>query len=316
MNKIPIVFSTDHNYVMQTGVCIISLLINSSQDEYYDIFILCSEDVSELDKQQLQNISQKYEHCNFNFIDLSNYFNDAFEIRNITKAAYYRLMIPVLIPQYSKIIYSDVDVIFLEGLSNVYNEDITDYYLAAVLSRGAILDKTYNQYIRSLNLNPCMYVQSGFLLINSSKMIKDDICSKFKLYSTKKFLFQDQDIINIVCEGKKKFLPLKYAYTQGVFSLLFTNKTLLLQRFSENEINDASKAAIIHYEGTNKPWNSYCFRYDIWWEYYRKSIFFDAQFYFNINNLLLHNNLTFQSLVKMIVRYCKQIIKNISLLLK
>ncbi|MDR1583108.1 MAG: glycosyltransferase family 8 protein [Prevotellaceae bacterium] len=278
--KIPIVFSTDHNYVMQTGVCITSLLINSNSDEYYDIFILCSEDVSESDKQQLQNMSQKYGHCHFNFIDLSNYFNDAFEIRNITKAAYYRLIIPVLIPQYSKIIYSDVDIVFLKGLSNVYNEDITDYYLAAVLSGGAIFEKTYNQYVRSLNLNADKYVQSGFLIMNSSKMIEDNICSKFHLYSAKKFLFLDQDIINIVCENKIKFLPLKYNYTQGCFHRLFTNKNMLLRRFSEAEISETlNESVVIHYEGPNKPWNSYCFRYDIWWEYYRKSIFFDAQFY-------------------------------------
>jgi lipopolysaccharide biosynthesis glycosyltransferase len=296
---------------MQTGVCITSLLINSNPEEYYDIFILCSEDVSESDKQQLQKISQQYEHCYFNFIDLSNYFNDSFEIRNITKAAYYRLVIPLLIPQYSKIIYSDVDVIFSEGLSNVYNENITDYYLAAVLSRGSIFNDKCNQYVRNLNLNPYMYVQSGFLLINSAKMIEDDICSKFKQYASKKFIFQDQDIINIVCEGKIKILPLKYAYTQGVFSLLYTNKTLLLQRFSEDEINDASQSAIIHYEGPNKPWNSYCFRYDIWWEYYRKSIFFDAQFYFNINNSILPKEATFTDLMKAIIAYGKTLVKRI-----
>jgi lipopolysaccharide biosynthesis glycosyltransferase len=312
MNKIPIVFSTDHNYVMQTGVCITSLLINSNQDEYYDIFILCSEDVSESDRQQLQSISQKYKQSHFSFINLSGHFENAFEIRNITKAAYYRLLIPLLIPQYAKIIYSDIDVIFQKGLGNLYNEDITNYYLAAVLSVGSICDKTYNRYVRNLNLDPYMYVQSGFLLINSSKMIEDDICSKFKFYSVQNFLFQDQDIINIVCKDRIKILPLQYCYTQNSFSLIFTNKSLLRKRFSETEINNALKESIIlHYEGPNKPWNSYCFRYDIWWEYYRKSIFFDAQFYFNVNNSLLLHNITFKTFVKAFYYYCKRTIKKL-----
>jgi lipopolysaccharide biosynthesis glycosyltransferase len=227
-------------------------------------------------------------------------------------------MIPLLIPQYSKIIYSDTDIIFQRGLSDIYNEDITNYYLAAVFSGNAIVyNKTYNQYVRDLNLDPYTYVQAGFLLINSAEMIKNDICSEFKLYSSRKFLFQDQDIINIVCKGKIKFLPLRYNYTQSSFFLLFSNKPLLLSRFSENEINDASKGAIIHYEGTDKPWNSYCFRYDIWWEYYRKSLFFDAQFYFDSNNSLLNNNsnnnnnYTFQDLVKMISTHCKTTVKRI-----
>jgi lipopolysaccharide biosynthesis glycosyltransferase len=218
----------------------------------------------------------------------------------------------LLIPQYSKIIYSDVDVIFLKGLNNVYNEDVTDYYLAAVLSRGAVFNKACNKYVKTLNLDPDKYVQSGFLVINSFKIIEDDICSKFKRYSFQRFLFQDQDIINIVCKDKIKFLPLKYCYTQGCFNLLFTDKDMLLKRFSETEITETlNEGVIIHYEGINKPWNSYCFRYDIWWEYYRKSIFFDAQFYFNINNSLLLHNLTLKNLTGMIISYCKTVVKRI-----
>ena len=37
MKKIPIVFSIDHNYVMQAGVCILSLLNSSNEEEFYNI---------------------------------------------------------------------------------------------------------------------------------------------------------------------------------------------------------------------------------------------------------------------------------------
>jgi lipopolysaccharide biosynthesis glycosyltransferase len=296
---------------MQAGVCITSLLINSDSNEYYDIFILCSENVSESNRQQIQNISKNHKNCQISFIDLSGNFDDAFEIRNITKATYYRLMIPLLIPQYAKVIYSDVDIIFQEGLGGLYNEDITDYYLAAVLSRGAVSNKEANKYICSLNLNPDKYVQCGFIIINSSKMIEDDICSKFKSHSNRNYLFVDQDIINIVCAGRIKNLPLKYNFTQDCFSLFFTNKSLLLQRYVEDEIMDALNRSIIHYEGTNKPWNSDCLRHDIWWEYYRKSVFFDYQFYYDSSVILFNKTLTLKHIIKIIIFYCKKVLKNI-----
>ena len=50
---IPIVFSTDHNYVMPAGVTILSLLENAD-GESYDIFILAAQDVNDNDKMLLR----------------------------------------------------------------------------------------------------------------------------------------------------------------------------------------------------------------------------------------------------------------------
>ncbi len=44
---IPIVFSTDHNYVMPTCVTIASLLQSCGEGERYAINVLVSEDVTE-----------------------------------------------------------------------------------------------------------------------------------------------------------------------------------------------------------------------------------------------------------------------------
>lgn len=49
---IPIVFSTDHNYIMQTGVSLCSLL-QSANDCRYDINIIIAENVTEADKDIL-----------------------------------------------------------------------------------------------------------------------------------------------------------------------------------------------------------------------------------------------------------------------
>ena len=56
MKKIPIVFSIDHNYVMQAGVCILSLLNSSNEEEFYNIYILGANDITNEDKNLLQQI--------------------------------------------------------------------------------------------------------------------------------------------------------------------------------------------------------------------------------------------------------------------
>ena len=119
MNIIPIVFAFDNNLVLPACVCISSLMMNAKEDTFYDIFILHSERVN-LEKEQLDKIPLYYTNCRVQYRQIDNTFDSAYEIRGITTATYYRLLIPELIPEYDKIIYSDVDVVFREDLSDVY----------------------------------------------------------------------------------------------------------------------------------------------------------------------------------------------------
>ena len=96
-------------------------------------------------------------------------------------------------------------------------------------------------------------------------------------HKNKKYTYQDQDIINIVCKDKISFLPLKYNYTSVLYTLALHNKEF--QKLKAEEIDNANNG-IIHYTGS-KPWNSFCLRSEYWWYYYKHSIFKDEQFYSN-----------------------------------
>ena len=79
MKKIPIVFSIDHNYVMQAGVCILSLLNSSNEEEFYNIYILGANDITNEDKNLLQQIIQVY-YAQITFITMDDIFDNVFEI--------------------------------------------------------------------------------------------------------------------------------------------------------------------------------------------------------------------------------------------
>lgn len=303
MNIVPIAFAFDNNLSFPACVCLSSLMMHAKPDTFYDIFILHSEK-EELQKENLNKLPSFYPNCRITYIRVGDTFNDGYEIRGITKATYYRLLIPQLITQYDKIIYADVDIIFRSDLAEVYNTDIRDEYIAATYDLGMILSKDGNRHIRDLGLtNPQQYMQAGFILLNSKKIREDQLLKQFTTLYKKKYKFQDQDILNITCQNAHKLLPFKYNMTDYVNYYIYHNHSYF-KHYTQEEIDDALNTGTIHYNG-HKPWKKYCVNFDIWWEYYRKSPYFDEKFYFNffyekINEL---DRLPLWKRIKILVRF-------------
>lgn len=130
MNVVPIAFAFDNNLTIPAAVTFTSLLVNAAPNTFYDIFVLHSAKAS-LDKHLLSLIDDTFHNCKISYVPVGDTFDNAFEIRGITTPAYYRLLIPTLIPQYDKIIYADADIIFRLDLSNLYSTDLGSNYLAA-----------------------------------------------------------------------------------------------------------------------------------------------------------------------------------------
>lgn len=303
MNIVPIVFAFDNNLILPACVCISSLMMNANKDTFYDIFILCSSKI-ELDKELLKKLLVFYKNCRIQYREVDNTFDSSFEIRGITTPAYYRLLIPELIPEYNKIMYSDVDVIFRSDLFELYDKTEMDgYYMAGVNSLSHLIPD-YSDYYIKRGLNPKEIIYSGNLIINSKMILEDGIISEFRKHSDKSYKFQDMEIINIVCRGKIKFLSPEFCLTTFISKWLVYNENELYKLWNKDEIDRTRKQGLIHYNG-QKPWKGYCVNFDIWWEYYRKSPFFDEKFYFDFfyNKLNELDQLSLWKRIKILIRY-------------
>ena len=224
---IPIAFAFDKNLVMPACVCISSLLMNAKKDTSYDIFILHPANQS-MTQTDLVKLPEYYDNCKLTFRPVGNEFDNAFEIRGITTPAYYRLLIPEIIPEYDKIIYSDVDVIFRRDLSVLYSIDLTGVYMAATYDVGMNLGKDGVAHINSTKgLVLGKYIQSGFIMLNSSKLKNDGLVIRFKEEAKKQYKFQDQDILNVVCGKNLKVLPAEYNMTDYTFYYLNSGDELI-----------------------------------------------------------------------------------------
>lgn len=302
--KIPIVFAFDNNLILPACVCLSSLLMNARKDTHYDIFILYSSKVS-LDRTPFDWLKLAFDNYDLTFRQVDSTFDNSFEIRGITPSTYYRLMIPEFIPEYDKIIYSDVDVIFREDLTEWYTETIFfDEYVAGVNSLSNLNTSTNKYYSESLGLNPSKIIYAGNIILNSRKLKEDGIIDKFKAHAGKKYRFQDMDILNIVCKDRIKYLSPGFCLTTDITEYASCKKHVLNDLWSEDQISAALRTGIVHYNG-QKPWIGGCINFDIWWEYYRKSPYFSQSWYYTFfNNMLnLFDSLTLWKRIKILSRY-------------
>ncbi|MDE6183282.1 MAG: glycosyltransferase family 8 protein [Rikenellaceae bacterium] len=277
---IPIVFSTDHNYVMQTGVCILSLL-ESAQETLYDIYVIISRDVTDDDKMLLQSQVAKINGHKISFIPAPTDFDSAFEIRGISTAAYYRLLIPWLLADFDKVIYSDIDVIFRTSLQEVFTTDLADNYFGAVPGVSYRYPSEHvKKHLKKISVSNLEYVNSGFLIVNSALLRKDNLKEAFISEAGKKHQFQDQDVINIVCKGRIMHISPKYCITQ-TFQQSYLNNAPFMHEFygCQSAIDDYlhSRNCIIHYAGP-KPWEIVSFAWLDWWDTYHRSVFYNPDY--------------------------------------
>lgn len=281
--KLPIVFSFDDRLVMPAIVSISSLLRSAMPTTVYDIFILYPSG-SNLADSPIKDFPKIYNNCCVTFRKVSGEFSSAYEIRGITTPAYYRLLIPELIPEYDKIMYSDVDVIFRDDLTFFYNTDLTGYYMAGV-DNGSQLRPEVQKSVRERLGIDCKYghFYSGNLILNSELILRDGLIPRFRELAKNDFNQQDMDIINIACYGKIKPLSPAFCLTNFLTELIVKRRKEMLQFFSGEELNHALNKGIVHYNGP-KPWKEFCVNFDIWWEAYRKSPIYDEHFYFDFFN--------------------------------
>ncbi len=127
--RIPIIFSTDENYIFYTCVAITSLAQSAAPDTEYDIYLLTGSDFpahSLLDEADVRFANIRIRCLT---VDAEIFRHVIIHNQHVTKAAFYRLILSGLL-QEDKCIYLDSDVIVTEDLQSLYLTEMTDYYIA------------------------------------------------------------------------------------------------------------------------------------------------------------------------------------------
>lgn len=265
---INIVFCTDTNYIMPSGVFMKSVSVNNARNNIA-FYCIVDESVTKEDEAALiETISDNPRHGisfyhvsgkdfeNMPNLDVSEEYakKNRVTATHTTKACYYRLSMATLLPEnLRRVLYFDCDIIVTQDLMPMWQTDLEGAVVAAVVDEGE-LDMSYDQLEYSPEFG---YFNSGAMVIDLEYWRTNDMFSKFLEIircHAGRMRQHDQEILNIAFHDSVKRLPIKYNLQEN-----FLRKKESIPNFYakygreiEEAINDC---AVIHYTA-DKPW--YC----------------------------------------------------------
>lgn len=244
-------------YCRNMGVTILSILLNT--DSMLCIHVLHDETLTEENKKKLENLVNKYNQ-KINFYLVSSKIqclikND--EILRVSKASLYRLMIPSMFT-FEKILYLDTDIIVNLDIIKLWEINIEDYTIAAVLdSETTRKNNKYRSIYNKMGVDLNKYFNAGVILFNLSKLRSfnlDKKCIDFFL-QYKNIPHLDQSALNFLLQTECKFIDKKYNMIMNDY-VREIDSTLI------------KSDGIFHFAGVNKPWNGICRNIDkLYWQY-------------------------------------------------
>ena len=249
MNEvINVCLACDDNYSKYAGVVIASILANANTEDNLTFYIL-DGGIAQENKQKIQEL-KSIKDCEINFIEIDeSLFEEYKKVKThkyITLAACYRLKLPSLLSNISRVIYLDCDVVVNQSIKPLFNKNMQGFPLAGVKDTKKKITKT----------NPT-YVNSGMLVMDLDNMRKQNLEEKF-LQWTKEHINTiktgDQEIINEVCRGNILVIEDEW----NVQSSNFTNRS-----------SYTNTPKIVHFTAVNKPWHwaSFSYHRDLYFKY-------------------------------------------------
>ena len=261
MSKIPVVFTFDKRIIPASAIAIKSLIDRAKSETEYDICVV-HPDVSEKIIREFEKmLSGSRHHITFTKVAKDRFKSAPKSRGSWQEVVYYRILIPELLPQYDKVIYSDVDVLFKDDLSEVYATDLDGFEWGGVAAEVNSANAVGHKYFPENTHEQIFW--SGFMLLNTRYMRENgfiDRCFEVIRKVGERLKFFDLDTINIASHGIRE-LPLRYVALQSLFRYAefagMPEYIHLKNLYSDAELS-AAKAdpAIVHYAGKpGKPWH-------------------------------------------------------------
>lgn len=269
-NKTAIVLAFNDNYTKYASALISSIKHYSKYDKKYDIIVF-TDDVSRSNITKVNSIIRDKENFSIRFYDVSPYFW-GMELKthgHFSKETYYRLKIPTILKEYDRVIYIDSDTVVLRDILDLEDVDLGENLVAAtrdIVMAGFRKYKTPStsqtgkleaeQYLKKyLNMtSPEKYFQAGIIVFDVNRLnastYENDIS---KALTTKNYWFLDQDILNIVLDGKVKLIDQRWnaLFGNGDLKTFFSGIAAQDRKEFFAALDDPF---MLHFAGERKPW--------------------------------------------------------------
>lgn len=276
-NKNALACSCSAEYSPYLATYLQSIREHASSKNKYDIIVFESSWSEEL-KQKFQtffnsdNFSVRFVNPEYLFNGINLYVTHTY----FKRECYFRLAAPIVLKNYDKILFTDIDLIAMNDIANIFKFNLRGNTIAACIepiykifyysgrSIAGINIKEYTDHV--LQIKPENYYNTGVLLIDVKKYLNENAFEKMlKLISQHKFVYQEQCALNRFYRRKITTLPIEWNYE--------LDPNVLDNPDLAKNINDVN---ICHYLGRYKPWDVPNVPYgEIWWKYAQKTPFYE-----------------------------------------
>ena len=255
MHKIVLACACNDAYSPYCGTMITSVFSNN-REESIEVNVLTS-DIGEENKKKFDELASDYDQVINVFYVNPNQF-EGLPLKsgnsNLTKEAYYRLLLPEILPDTKKVLYLDCDLIVRAHLRELWETNIEGCAFACVKDRKDIIEER----VKTLGYNQLdSYFNSGVTLMNLEFLRGFNFSEKaFAFISSKGHLMKyvDQCVINAVCHGYFRELPVKW----NMIVPFFMKLPPIVEEQRKNLEQYISNPFIIHYTTEYKPWFKEC----------------------------------------------------------
>lgn len=245
-----IAFSSDDNGVEMMLVAIFSIMKNHQPDDFDIKIFIMQSGLSEESLRKIDRLEESFSNLTIKHLIVKKAQFSKLELPNsqwwISQQAYYRYILPDLLPQDSKVLYLDIDILCCGDIEKLYSTNISKHYLVAI--PDYFIESGYGRWSgfkSAVGLKKSdTYINSGVLLMNLKKMRQDNKVQEFlhnagknrhNLISKEHDYFVDQTIANLTFQGAIK--ALSYEWNAMVHNY--------------NHIKEAPK--LLHFAGSHKP---------------------------------------------------------------
>ncbi len=269
---VPIVFAVNNDYTYYGYIAIYSLVKHANSNTEYRVYVFVTD--VEIENQKLLE-SLSCGNIIVKCIDISDYTKDVLLKKSIHLSieTYYRLFIPIVLPQYQRIVYLDSDICVLDDVAKLYDCELNNSPIGAV---GDVWTRDLQKHSIDIgNLDYKKTFNAGVLVIDTKRFEEERVREKCLVIlqedykrDIRKLLFADQDALNIVLYEKASMLDDAW----NVQSQYSWRLEVLAEDYKDKYLDLLDNAKILHFAGDRKPWmNPMLPKSDAFWDIARES---------------------------------------------
>ena len=241
-----IVFACDSSYAMPLATCLRSIVESSRCGGPLDIHVLCSGISQPLRDKVLGSLPAG--SVSIKWVDLNMVAFGSFQTQqHVSKMTFARLLLPRVLPDLSRVLYLDADILVLDDLRALWGTDLGNAIVGAVLNDPINAELKASDPVWKAVPRVRDYFNAGVLLVDLDGWRREQVSERALAY-----LFQhphsplaDQDALNVVFDGRWKKLDGRW------------NCQAHLHFYALRSMRPEQKPGIIHFVTAGKPWNAW-----------------------------------------------------------